>query len=497
MTQVSGIGITQEQYNEKLQEGYNSIPIFIKIDQTFDMAQIYELFCPDPQKGGLLESGRRGRYSYVSFTGIATIQSKNGFVQKQGNHLEGLLSKNDDPLDSLEELMSHWKSPIWKEGPDWQGGALGFLSYDLVQHIEDIPNQAHDDLQIPDLLFTIYRDVIATDHHQKATFLITNVLPYLGEDYHAGMNRLVAMKEKLLGIMDKSSTKSFNNSTGTSLMTSPSFTKEKFEQAVIKIQDYIKAGDVFQVNLSVRQDFSLTTTPWSVYNILRKINPSPYMGYLHYADYQIVCGSPELLIKIEDQKISTRPIAGTRPRGNNREEDLKLAQELIDNEKERAEHIMLVDLERNDLGRVCRYGTVQVTDLMVIEEYSHVMHIVSHIEGELAQGKTAYDAIRASFPGGTITGAPKVRTMEIIEELEPVRRGLYTGAIGWIGFNGDLELNIVIRTLLAKEGKGYVQAGAGVVIDSEPEAEYYESLKKAEALLKSVEISQGINTSGV
>jgi len=482
-------GITPVQYYEKLQEGYNTIPVYIKIDQTFDLASMYEIFCPDPEKGGVLESGRTGKYSYISLNPIACIQSKNGYIQEKSTY--------DDPLDALKELMNQWKAPLWNEGPDWQGGALGFLSYDLVQHIEDIPNQAMDDLQLPDLHFTVYRDVIAIDHEQQATFLITNVLTIQGDDYHTAMQRLQEMKTKLLGIINGSSISSVHDFDGAPFQTRPSFTKEDFEQAVLKIQEYISAGDVFQVNLSVRQDFPLSATPWSVYSVLRKLNPSPYMGYLHYPDYQIVCGSPELMIKIKDRKISTRPIAGTRPRGKDREEDLKLAKELINNEKERAEHIMLVDLERNDLGRVCKFGTVKVTDLMVIEEYSHVMHIVSHVEGELEQGKTAYDAIRASFPGGTITGAPKIRTMEIIEELEPVKRGLYTGAIGWIGFNGDLELNIVIRTLLAKDGNGYVQAGAGVVIDSQPEAEYYESLKKAEALLKSVEISQGKKTSRV
>lgn len=485
------IGITLEQYQEKLQDGYNTIPLFIKLDQTFNLARIYEFFCPDPRQGGLLESGRLGKYSYISFTPLATLQSKNGFIKQESGNSNQCISTYTDPLNALEELMSEWKAPLWKEGPDWQGGALGFLAYDLVQHIEEIPSLADDDLQIPDLQFTVYRDVIAIDHEHQNTFLITNVLPIPNDDYHTGMKRLKEMQDRLF-MIDGNSPNFISDYVREPLVPTPSFTKEQFEQAVLKVQDYIQAGDVFQVNLSVRQEIPLSVTPWSIYCVLRELNPSPYMGYLHYDDYQIICGSPELLIKIKDRTISTRPIAGTRPRGQNREDDLRLAKELIENEKERAEHIMLVDLERNDLGRVCKFGTVQVTDLMVIEEYSHVMHIVSHIEGELAHEKSSFDAIRASFPGGTITGAPKVRTMEIIEELEPVKRGLYTGSIGWIGFNGDIELNIVIRTLLAKGDIGYVQAGAGVVIDSKPEAEYYESLKKAEALLKSVEISQGM-----
>jgi para-aminobenzoate synthetase component 1 len=260
--------------------------------------------------------------------------------------------------------------------------------------------------------------------------------------------------------------------------------------AVRSIQEYISQGDVFQVNLSVRQSRPIHIQAMEVYEQLRVLNPSPYMGYFHTPGYQLVSGSPELLIKKKGNTVSTRPIAGTRSRGKDHEEDLKLASELIENEKERAEHVMLVDLERNDLGRVCKYGTVTVDEFMVIEKYSHVMHIVSNVKGELADGKNAVDIIDAVFPGGTITGAPKVRTMEIIEELEPVTRGPYTGSLGWINFSGDLELNIIIRTMLVKEGQAHVQAGAGIVIDSNPKNEYKESLKKAIALWKAKELAE-------
>lgn len=478
--------ISQTQYLEAMKKGYNTIPLIEKLSKVIEVAAIYEAFCPDPEQGALLETGRAGKYSYVAFSPIDRIQSKNGEIQTDS---QGKSIPTDDPLQELQHLMENWKSPTWTEGPDWQGGALGYLSYDMVQHIETIPHHAHDDLQLPDLIFTVYRDVIAIDHENLVTYLITNVLLVSNDDYEAGYRRLKEMKDHFKSIQPAYDAVEVEHQ-GRTLSIKPSFTKEKFEQAVREVQEYIGSGDVFQVNLSVRQDFPISASPWDIYKTLRKLNPSPYMGYLHYPKFQVVSGSPELLIKIKDRKISTRPIAGTRSRGQNREEDLQLARELIENEKERAEHIMLVDLERNDLGRVCQYGTVQVTDLMVIEEYSHVMHIVSHVEGTLANDKTGYDAIRACFPGGTITGAPKIRTMEIIEELEPVKRGLYTGSIGWIGFNGDMELNIVIRTMIAQNGLGHVQAGAGIVIDSKPEAEYYESLKKAEAMLKSVELSQ-------
>ena len=243
------------------------------------------------------------------------------------------------------------------------------------------------------------------------------------------------------------------------------------------------------MNLSVRQSKPLLAHPRYIYAALRELNPSPYMSYIHTPSFQVVSGSPELLVKKKRNHVSTRPIAGTRSRGKDAEEDQRLAQELIENEKERAEHVMLVDLERNDLGKVCEYGSVEVNEFMVIEKYSHVMHIVSNVQGSLETWFDGYDLVDATFPGGTITGAPKIRTMEIIEELEPVRRGLYTGSIGWIGFDGDLELNIVIRTLFAKDGIAHIQAGAGVVIDSVPKNEYKESLNEANAVWRAKEIA--------
>ena len=270
----------------------------------------------------------------------------------------------------------------------------------------------------------------------------------------------------------------------------PAFEKSNYVQAVKAIQAYISAGDVFQVNLSVRQSRPLHTAPEEIYEWLRLLNPSPYMGLLRFPEFQLVSASPELLVQLEGNLMRTRPIAGTRPRGDSHVEDSRLAKELLENEKERAEHVMLVDLQRNDLGKVAKMGTVRVDEFMVIEYYSHVMHIVSEVRGELATGLDAFDVIRATFPGGTITGAPKIRTMEIIEELEPERRGPYTGSLGWIDFNGNMELNIIIRTLLSQDGMGHVQAGAGIVIDSDSEKEYIESLNKAKALWKAVQLSE-------
>jgi para-aminobenzoate synthetase component 1 len=268
--------------------------------------------------------------------------------------------------------------------------------------------------------------------------------------------------------------------------TEDSFTREEFEAAVRRIQEYIISGDVFQVNLSMRRKRPLRSSGFEIYKQLRQINPSPYMGYIKFGELEIVSSSPELLIKRLSSRLFTRPIAGTRKRGSTPEEDRRLAEELLTNEKENAEHVMLVDLERNDIGKVAKYGSVCVPELRVIEEYSHVMHLVSQVEGLLKEDQTNMDIIKALFPGGTITGAPKVRTVEIIEELEKYRRGIYTGSFGWIDFNGNMEMNIIIRTLLIKNGLGYVQAGAGIVIDSIPEREYKESIRKAVALWQAI-----------
>ncbi|HWR89345.1 MAG TPA: anthranilate synthase component I family protein, partial [Dissulfurispiraceae bacterium] len=263
--------------------------------------------------------------------------------------------------------------------------------------------------------------------------------------------------------------------------------KEHYMDMVRRAKEYIAAGDIFQANLSQRIAVSIgSLDPWEIYRVLRTVNPSPFAGYVDFGDYRIVSSSPERLVRLRRGVIDTRPIAGTRPRGRDISEDEFMRSELLLNEKERAEHIMLIDLERNDIGRVSAFGTVFVDELMITEDYSHVIHIVSNVRGELREGKTCYDLIRATFPGGTITGVPKVRCMEIIDELEPVRRGVYTGSLGYVGFSGDMDLNIIIRTFMVRDGFAYVQVGAGIVADSDPEREYYETLRKAEALLKTV-----------
>ncbi|SDI12723.1 aminodeoxychorismate synthase, subunit I [Alteribacillus persepolensis] len=450
---------------------------FFKAYQALSQKRAYHI---------LLESGQSGRYSIAGFTPFAVLRGKNNrlFVktQEEETHIYG------DPLQAMKEWLSPYKVVTQPDLPDFQTGVIGFLSYDYIRYIEEMPFAASDDLETDDLYFLAFQEVFVYDHLEKRLWIVVHSDDE--EQVGTAINRWKhAWEFPPVFSWDEQITKR-----GTCVSRggndTASFTEETFSKAVNKVQDYIRAGDVFQVNLSVRQKRPLKTPPLHVYEKLRTLNPSPYMGYMHTPDLQVVSASPELLIKKRGNKASTRPIAGTRARGTTETEDIALERELIGTEKERAEHVMLVDLERNDLGKVCMYGSVSVDELMVIERYSHVMHIVSNVKGKLFADVDEYDMIKAAFPGGTITGAPKIRTMEIIEELEPVRRGIYTGSVGWLGFNGDLELNIAIRTMVVKEDTAYVQAGAGIVIDSNPQAEYQESLKKARALWKAQEISE-------
>ncbi|MGH1288579.1 aminodeoxychorismate synthase component I [Bacillus toyonensis] len=453
----------------------------LSIPYQLDFFKQYKFLSQDKPQHILLESGRGGRYNIVGLNPVAVIQGKGETLHISESGKETI--KRGNPLDLMQEYMEKWKTDYNPEYPPFQGGAIGYFSYDCIRYIEKLPSLAEDDLNIPDIFFLLFDDVFVYDQKEEVLWIITHYV-----DKHAEAEERLNEWKNLWAAEVPEVTMPFERPEKKN--EAVAFTEAGFMKAVERIQEYIGNGDVFQVNLSTRQERTLQTHPLEIYTSLRKINPSPYMGYLELGDFQIVSASPELLIKKQGQEVSTRPIAGTRSRGANEQEDEELARELIENEKERAEHVMLVDLERNDLGRVCKYGTVEVDEFMVIEKYSHVMHIVSNVRGEVEEDKDAFDLVKAVFPGGTITGAPKIRTMEIIEELEPVRRGIYTGSIGWIGYSGDTELNIVIRTLLAKDGQAHVQAGAGIVIDSNPKNEYKESLKKAIALWRAKESSE-------
>lgn len=461
---------------------------------------------------GLLESAKGpsniARYSYLGFGEKLIFRSKDDLIEILKDH-EGIGERERDPAPSgpfhgnpyfeLKQLLD--KQPGTRCGdipglPQYWGGAMGYFSYDMGRHFEVMPSLTEDDLKVPDAYFMFFNRVIAFDYLEGTMRIVITALPEENSDaekaYEKACGELEIIREKLekAWVAEDMEELKFDRALQNTFLPECNLTKEAFEDMVEKAKEYIRAGDIFQVNLSLRLAKKTGLNPFFIYKVLRQVNPSPYMSYIDFGDLQLVSSSPELLVRLRGDLAETRPIAGTRKRGLSREEDEALALELVSNEKERAEHIMLVDLERNDLGRVCLYGSVEVNELMVIEEYSHVMHIVSNVRGRLAETRDRFDLFRACFPGGTITGAPKIRSMEIIEELEPTRRGPYTGSVGFLGYAGEMEMNIVIRTILMKDGKAYVQAGAGIVADSAPEREYLESMKKAEALLRTLELAE-------
>ncbi|MBI5196061.1 MAG: anthranilate synthase component I family protein [Nitrospirae bacterium] len=478
----------------------------------------------------LLESAKGpekiARYSFAGIEPFLIFKVKDGVVEieTKGQRDKGTkgqrIFNTTVPLKTLKELLTCCKIDSPPNLPPFIGGAVGLLSYDFVQYFERLPKTVIDDLKIPDAHFLFFDTVIAFDHKDKKVFIISchgaeqilssSVQSFKGansqksniqspkpnpqSDYGSYYDRAC---EKINALYKKISSNSLNSFEQLEqfkqferlkkIEIHHEMGKEKYMNIVRKAKEYIKAGDIFQANLSQRVSADIgNTTPWQIYLQLKEINPSPFAGYLNMGDYHIVSSSPERLLRIQGNTVETRPIAGTRPRGADAGGDKKMRAELLLNEKERAEHLMLIDLERNDLGRISDYGSVLVDEFMATEDYSHVIHIVSNVSGTLAKGRDCFDAIRAAFPGGTITGVPKVRCMEIIDELEPVARGPYTGSFGYIGFNRTMDLNIIIRTFVIKNNIAYVQAGAGIVADSEPEKEYYETLKKAEALIRTL-----------
>ncbi len=468
--------------------------------------------------GCLLESGKGGRYSIVGLRPVSVIEGKGNRARileqcDSGSEWEEAGQVEGAPLELLREWMQPWTAPKPEGLPDCIGGVLGFWSYDVVR-LERLPVGAKDDLDLPDYLFQRFGELWIADHKQNEIYCAVHMHHKTGIDataleqlFRNAQHRAMEMERQWVKWCTASRTadrigrarfmqsKMEQDQLQIDVEKLPglstSMSKAEYQTAVRRIREYIGQGDVFQVNLSLRQSRPTDILPEALYEWLRLVNPSPYMGMLRAPDFALVSASPELLVKLDDGRLSTRPIAGTRRRGLTPEEDRAMEDELVSSEKERAEHVMLVDLERNDLGRVSEYGTVKVPELMTVERYSHVMHLVSQVEGKIARGKDALDVLAAVFPGGTITGAPKIRTMEIIEELEPTRRGPYTGSMGWIDYSGNMEFNIIIRTIAVKNGICHIQAGAGIVIDSEPEREFYECLNKAKALWKAVQYSEG------
>lgn len=457
----------------------------------------------------LLEScrvnGKTGRYSFVSADPYLVFRSAGDTVELDwtaapGGKFGKRAAMKRKPLRKLRELLANYRTSRVPGLPPFTGGAVGFLSYDFVHQFERLPRRAVNDLALPEACFLFVDLVVAFDQILNRSWLIVNPgareqemgfrRPGPGE-WERLYNEAVQRIQAIVGMLDAGGSvqeAKAERQAAKGIMLQPGMTQEGFESMVRRCKEYIAAGDIYQANLSQRFSARIgEADTLQLYKVLRDVNPSPFAAYLGLGDFALVSSSPERLIRLLEGTADTRPIAGTRRRGGDLDETRALSAELLTNEKERAEHIMLLDLERNDLGKVCDYGSVRVDELMVVEDYSHVIHIVSNVRGELARGRDCFDLVRAVFPGGTITGVPKVRCMEIIDELEPVARGPYTGSIGYLSNAGDMDLNIIIRTFVVKDGTAYVQTGAGIVADSDPEREYAETLQKAEALRKALE----------
>ncbi|TAJ08374.1 MAG: anthranilate synthase component I family protein [Nitrospirae bacterium] len=460
-----------------------------------DAFELYRRLAVSGRLSFLLDSGKGGeeiaRWSFMGSDPYLVLTGKgSGYTLCSRDRMT---SHVGSPFTALADLMRASRMPRPEGLPPFFGGAVGYLSYDAVRQFERLPSLATDDLLAPDIQFAFVDLLAALDHQERTLHLIfaPPMERLLGEPreklYREGCDRLAELEARL-----SVPARALDAPTPGACAIAPGQSQAEYMARVGQVQDYIRTGDIYQANLSHRFTIDLARNRSEaeqgtfLYRRLRQVNPSPFAGLLAFDDLCLVSSSPERLIRLQDRQVDTRPIAGTRPRGQSLAEDRRLAEELLTNQKERAEHLMLVDLERNDLGRVCRYGTVRADELMVVERYSHVSHIVSNVTGELREGLDGFDLIPAVFPGGTITGVPKIRCMEIIEELEPVRRGPYTGSLGYLSWSGDLDLNIIIRTLVLTKGRGYLQVGAGIVADSDPAREYEETLFKAEALFKAL-----------
>ncbi len=481
-----------------------------------------------PRRAFLLESAEQGqhlgRYSFIGVgaRALVTYADRRLTVEEGGERLE---MEHDDPFEAVADLMRSYRPPAsGSEGggaaaalPPLAGGLVGYFGYDLVRRLENLPDAPPDDLGLPEMAFLLADTVLVFDHLTHTITIVANAFVE-GRDidgpYTRAVERIASVREKLAAALpagaagrmvdaaavsagEMSATPDRTDGTGKRRATagvparpvSSSMTREQYEAGVERIREYIYEGDAFQVVFSQRFSTPVSVSPFAVYRGLRAVNPSPYMYYIAFDDFALCGSSPEPLITVQGDRVETRPIAGTRRRGASRAEDRRLMDDLRADEKERAEHLMLVDLGRNDLGRVCVPGSVQVDDFMGMELYSHVIHMVSQVSGTLADGLEPTDALKAAFPAGTVSGAPKVRAMQIVDELEPVRRGPYAGAIGYLSYGGDLDSCICIRTVVVKDGVAYAQAGAGIVADSVPAHEYEETKAKAAALLRAIDLA--------
>ena len=478
---------------------------FSRLAREGNLVPVYDTFTADllTPVGAHLRIAHKSKYSFLlesveggeniaryTFTGAnpeEVFRSRgNNCAIETGGRIERF---SENPVDLLRKLSSRYR-PVRIPGlPPLIGGGIGYFAYDMVRLTEQIPATGADELKLDDCVMMFYRGLVAFDHVRHRVWVIQNVFTEgqgsLRQKYDAATREIHRTRGKLEGPLPRTR----RSTSRQPLRVKSNFTRSEYVAAVRQAKSYIRAGDIFQVVPSQRFSAQTSADPFEIYRALRVVNPSPYLYYLKLDDLSVVGSSPEMLVKVQNQKVSYRPIAGTVPRGHTESEDQTFEKNLLADPKERAEHIMLVDLGRNDLGRVCEYGSVTVERLMFVERYSHVMHLVSSLSGKLRQGLDCFDALMACFPAGTVSGAPKIRAMQIIDELEPTRRGIYAGAILYLDFSGNLDSCIALRTLVAKNGRAYIQAGGGVVADSVPEREYQETVNKARAIVSALEIA--------
>lgn len=486
------MNLTYKDFFE-LSKEFNLIPVYTEIIADFD-TPVGAFLKVNKKPSFLLESvigGEKwGRYSIIGFDPISTVKFHRGIITlKEGNTVNQ--HRVDNPIVFLRDYLKKFNVYSDRTLPRFFGGMVGYVSYDVVKLYEKVPETKDEPSDIPDIYLIIPETLLIFDNLKQSIKIIINayINGSVKESYRYAEDKI----RKTIKSLKQNRDRRFKTYLSTSFSKEErlhnfksNFTKEEFLRAVEKAKDYVLSGDVVQVVLSQRFEGEIESEPFDIYRALRIINPSPYMFYIDTEDLILIGSSPEILVRLEEGKITLRPIAGTRRRGKTEEEDRELERELLSDEKERAEHIMLVDLGRNDVGRVAEIGSVRVTELMTVERYSHVMHIVSNVEGTLRKGLDMFDLFMSCFPAGTVTGAPKVRAMQIIEEIEPTRRGPYAGAVGYFGFNKNMDMCIGIRMLSIRGNRVYVQAGAGIVADSIPENEYNETVNKAMAMLKAV-----------
>ncbi len=486
--------MTEAEFKRLAQAGYNRIPLVLETLADLDTPLSIYLKLANQPYTYLLESvvgGERfGRYSFIGLAAQTRIEVRGYQCTEFSGAAITQQSTLADPLDYVEKYLAQFKVAtveVAAKLPRFCGGLVGYFGYDTVRYVEKklAHTQKPDQLGTPDIALLVSEEIAIVDNLSGKLYLVVYAKPAEPDAFEKARARLAALLQKL-----REPVVIPPASTAASAPAVSGFGQKAYHEAVARAKKYIFEGDIMQVVPSQRMSKPLRATPLALYRALRTLNPSPYMYYFDFDDYHVVGASPEILARLEGDTVTVRPIAGTRRRGATAEEDKALAEELIADPKERAEHIMLVDLGRNDAGRVSQIGTVQVTEQMVIERYSHVMHIVSNVEGKIKPGLGAIDVLRATFPAGTVSGAPKVRAMEIIDELESVKRGIYAGAVGYLGFDGNMDVAIALRTGVVKGGMLYAQAGGGVVADSEPEAEWQETQNKARALLRAAEIAE-------